>query len=459
VPVSRLWLPALVAMAVALVVRLAYVADVSPTLYRAPQPGVRMALRYTEAARALLAGDGLLYPRQWPDPADTSLLARPPGYAAFVAAVHVSLGSNYADVMIAQALLSALGAGLALVLVTRVAGHRAGVAAGLLTALSPPLASHVALVTPDTLCALVSLLVILLVWRARRGGRRARVGWLAAAGALAGFGTWLRPNFLLLAPFLALAVPFVLGHARRTGAGAAALALAGLAAVAPITIRNARLYGAFVPVSANGGIVLWEGIADAGGERFGALGRDLAVAAEEAARFGRPDYARTWITPDGIRRDRDRIRRSLEVIGSHPVWCARAVLRRAVQVLVSGREGALVDRHPPVLAADSTVVDHPAVRADAALAPARPVWRALQRAERWTVLPLAATGLLALAGLAPRRALVLALVPFYVLLMQAPMHFEPRFALPKDAFTPAFAGIGLVLAGAALLRPVRRYWT
>jgi hypothetical protein len=39
------------------------------------------------------------------------------------------------------------------------------------------------------------------------------------------------------------------------------------------------------------------------------------------------------------------------------------------------------------------------------------------------------------------------------------MHFEPRFALPKDALTPAFAGIGLVLAGAALLRPVRRYWT
>jgi MYXO-CTERM domain-containing protein len=38
------------------------------------------------------------------------------------------------------------------------------------------------------------------------------------------------------------------------------------------------------------------------------------------------------------------------------------------------------------------------------------------------------------------------------------MHFEPRFALPKDAFTPALAGVGLVgLAGVAARR-ARRYW-
>src|SRR5512139_1267207 len=101
VPLRRLWLPALVVSALALVVRLAYVADVAPTLYRAAQPGVRMALRYSETAQRMLAGDGILYPRVRPDPSDTSLLARPPGYPAFVALVHRTLGSNYADVMTA----------------------------------------------------------------------------------------------------------------------------------------------------------------------------------------------------------------------------------------------------------------------------------------------------------------------------------------------------------------------
>ena len=38
------------------------------------------------------------------------------------------------------------------------------------------------------------------------------------------------------------------------------------------------------------------------------------------------------------------------------------------------------------------------------------------------------------------------------------MHFEPRFALPKDAFVPAFAAIGLVLAACGAARVGRRYW-
>jgi hypothetical protein len=382
---ARLWGPALGVSILALSVRVACIADVSPTLYRAAQPGVRMALRYTEAAERILAGDGLLYPRAWPDPSDTAILARPPGYPAFVALVHRTLGSNYADVMTAQALLCALGAGLALLLVTRVAGHRAGVAAGALTALSPPLASGVALVTPDALAAALGVAVASLLWAARRGSPLRRT--LVAAGALAGVGTWMRPNFLLLAPLLALAVPLVAGSGRRHIRPPLALLVAGVAVVAPITVRNARLFHAWVPVSANGGIVLWEGIADAGGERFGARSRDLDVAAEEAVRFGRPDYAKTWISPDGIARDRDRVRRSLAVIRDEPFWYARSVVERAGNVLVSGREAPLVERRPPSLAPDSTVVDHPAVRADAALAGARPLWRALQETARLTAPP------------------------------------------------------------------------
>jgi hypothetical protein len=47
-------------------------------------------------------------------------------------------------------------------------------------------------------------------------------------------------------------------------------------------------------------------------------------------------------------------------------------------------------------------------------------------------------------------------VPGYVLLVQSPMHFEARFALPKDAFTPALEAVGLVALLAVAGHMVRR---
>jgi hypothetical protein len=282
--------------------------------------------------------------------------------------------------------------------------------------------------------------------------------WLVAAGVTGGVATWLRPNFLPLAPVIAVAIPLVFGRRRKACAWPLAMAIAAMAVVAPLTIRNLRIYGELVPVSINGGIVLWEGIADAGGRRFGARSRDLEVAAEEAVRFGDPRYATWWASPDGIRRDRDRVKRSLEVIRAHPGWYAASVVRRAGEVLASGAEAPLVGPSPPHLADDSTVVSHPVVRADAALAAARPALRALQRAAAWPAAVLTVAGLWLLGALAPRRALLLALVPAYVLLVQSPVHFEPRFALPKDAFTPALQATALVAALGAAHRLARRYW-
>ena len=454
VPVRRLLLPTVAVVLLAAMVRIAYVADATPTLYTWQQHGVRMALHYTEAATGILAGDGLLYPRVWPDPSETRLVARPPGYPAFVAAVHRTLGSNYADVLMAQALLTALLPAVMLVLVTRAAGSRAGIAAGALTALSPPLGYHASIVTPDALTALLAVLAVLFVGGARCARGRAGAAWLAAAGATVGLATWLRPNFLLLAPVLALAVPVLLPKRRNRWWSATGMVAVACALVAPITIRNARIYGELVPVSANGGIVLWEGIADAGGRSFGARSLDLEVAAEEAVYFGDPRYARSWATPDGIRRDRERVRRSLEVIRAHPVWWTASVVRRAGDVLASGREAPLVRPRPPELAEDSNVVGHPAVRVDAALGSARPAVRMLQRITAWPAEVLAAAGLAFLVLVAPRRALLLVLVPAYLVLAQSPMHFEARFALPKDAFTPGLAAIGLfALLGAATRRP------
>ncbi len=186
-----------------------------------------------------------------------------------------------------------------LVLVTRVAGSRADIAAGVLAALSPPLGYHASIVTPDALTALLAVLAVLFFACARRAGGRAGAAWLAAAGVTVGCATWLRPNFLLLAPALALAAPLVLARQRNPWPKAAGMVAVACALVVPITIRNARIYGELVPVSANGGIVLWEGIADAGGRGFGARSLDLEVAAEEAQHFGDPRTQAAGRRPTG----------------------------------------------------------------------------------------------------------------------------------------------------------------
>ncbi|HXY40114.1 MAG TPA: glycosyltransferase family 39 protein, partial [Vicinamibacteria bacterium] len=328
--------------ALSLLARLLYLADVVPDLHTPAQPGVRMAARYSEAAVALLEGDGILYPRRWPDPSDTGLVSRPPGYPAFVAMVEGVAGPSYVAVLSAQALLSVLAPVLLLLLASRAAGHRAGLAAGLVAAVSPPLGYHAVVFTPDALAALLAVAIVTVLC----GGRRRPAAAAVAAGALAGIATWLRPNFLLL-PVLLLLTLWLAWPARRSAWRAALVVAVAWAIVAPITIRNDRLYGELVPVSSNFGIVLWEGIADLGGERFGAHPADREVAREEAARLGDPRYAGWWASPDGIRRDRDRVRRSLEVIGTHPRWFVAGCLRRAVGVVDQQAAAPLVSASLP----------------------------------------------------------------------------------------------------------------
>ena len=445
-PLRRLAGPAVLVAVLALLVRLLYLGDVAPGLHTPTQPGVRMAARYSDAAAALLDGDGLLYPRVWPEPSDTAIVSRPPGYPAFVALVHAVAGRTYVAVLSAQALLAVLAPVLLLVLTSRAVGRRAGLAAGLVGAVSPPLGHYAAVFTPDALSALLAVAIVTVLWCGRRRPAAATI----VAGALAGVATWLRPNFLLLPLLLPVAL-WLAWPARCSAWRATLVVVTAWAIVAPITIRNYRLYGELVPVSSNFGIVLWEGIADLGGERFGAHPADREVARGEAALLGDARYAEWWASPDGIRRDRARVRRSLEVIRAHPRWFAAGCLRRAGGVLEQQAAAPLVSASLPPPPAD------PAERSRW-LAVAGAVGR-LRAPVRWlqqlVTVPgawLRATGLVLLVVLAPRRALLLSTVPLYVLAMQSPVHFEPRFGLPLYAFSPVFEGLAwAVLLGAAVL--------
>ena len=85
-------------------------------------------------------------------------------------------------------------------------------------------------------------------------------GNLIIAGVLLGAACWVRPTVLLLP--VGLAVLLIVEHRSwRIPIAKAALVLGVmLVVIAPLTARNYATFGAFVPVSTNGGVNLWQGL-------------------------------------------------------------------------------------------------------------------------------------------------------------------------------------------------------
>jgi hypothetical protein len=272
----------------------------------------------------------------------------------------------------------------------------------------------------------------------------------------------------MLGLFISILLPLVSVRRLRVAKRAWAIAVAAFAVVSPITIRNYVTYGEFVPVSINTGIVLWEGIADAGGEHFGAVRKDPQVAVQEAIFYGDDRYMSSWATPDGIKRDRDRIARSLDVIIYNPVWFARAMAWRMGQMFKYSAGAPLIKQSAGATVSDSQAhsiiedgysresasITRPSTASDsfapalttigALLNWARPASRAVQRAIKESLLLLIILGALATFMLSPRRALILSIVPAYYLLSQSLMHYEFRYVMPMHYFVLIFAAVSWV---------------
>ena len=467
---------------IALLVRSLYAVDLAPALESQEQPGSRMMQRYDEGAAALLRGDGLIFVTAG-DPSDTSLLARPPGYSLLLATIYRLVGRGLFATQLVQNVLAALVAVLVFLLADALVRRRAAVCAGLLAALLPHLAYYSALLTPDVVCVLPVLAGMILLAPCARG-RTPGLGRALAAGAAFGLAVWLRPNLLLLGPSAALGMGLIVR--RRRLWVTAGVAAGAILAISPITIRNYIVYRELVPVSINLGVVLWEGIGEASGNAWGTQTDDIDVAAQEAEMYGDPRYAEWWASPDGIRRDRDRVRRSLAVIGEHKLWFAGAALRRAAQMLdYAGADappvtprGAVPDAlletlHEPGQGRSAThlygsellarlrprITSRDAVQIGRGASVLRPVLRPLQEALAAVTLPLVLIGLAALAMAAPRRAAFLLVVPLYQVAFQSIVHFEFRYVLPMHACLLVLAGVAAALlwGGAAqALRPRRR---
>jgi len=184
---------------------------------------------------------------------------RPPLYPFSLAAVYAVSGTGDTGVRwdagrVAQAGLGTLAVALTVLVAWLLAGPGAGLVAGALAAVFPPLLMISSSLLTENLficCELGALAAVL--WFRRTGSTR----WLVLAGVGVGLAGLTRGNGLILV------VPLLLGawtgrprFSRSALAAPAVLVVAAALTVAPWTVRNAVALDAFVPVSTQSGFAL-----------------------------------------------------------------------------------------------------------------------------------------------------------------------------------------------------------
>ena len=435
--------------------------DLAPAMYTTDQPMGGLTETYDQRAASILEGEGLLGP-YYIKPSKTVWIAQAPGYSIFLSAVYLAFGRDFYKVQLAQNAVNSLSPVLIFLIAGVIVSWPVGVVSGLLAAISHHLGHISNFILPDSLSALPVLAgMLLLALAGRFGGRRLKSYlFYGAAGVMFGLSSWLRSQTMLLAPFagfiLALAASRRLPQVKRAALMAAVTALV----IAPVTIRNYIIYGEFVPINIGVGIVLWEGIADASGDRFGAVAKDDEVARQEAVLYNNPRYAGTWSSPDGIQRDHDRVNKSLDIIRRHPVWYAGVMIGRMREMVKYSAHAPLVykiseaksrQRTAPIKPGwEAMVTDGSSLAIGESLFWMRPAVRAAQRIVKEAMLLFVFAGAAVLFAASWRRALFLSIVPMYYFLFQSFMHTEFRYTLPMQYFLFVFAALTWVLVGAGV---------
>jgi 4-amino-4-deoxy-L-arabinose transferase-like glycosyltransferase len=386
------------------------------------------------------------------DPAQTESAIYPPGYPLALAIVYWISGERSPRAIQSVVwILDSLSVLLVIGLGVSVYNWSTGIMAGFFAALLPVLALSGATPMAD---APTSWLVVAGTWLLLMAYKQQRISWAICAGLAVGASCWLRINGIFLVLFWAFAILFLFSVDRRRRLLLSAGVLLGAAIlVAPLIIRNAVAFRAFVPGGLGMGTNLWEGIGET--ERaaeFGAVFGDQALIEQERIAMGVPaDAPFSLYYPDGVKRDRERARKAVAVIVRHPVWYAGVMLRRMWGMLKVAGEPL-----PYYGSSGINVTSRKSLPTDwqnGVAAMAVNFLGMVQSTMRYALLPLAAWGV----WLGARRDwpvtwLLLATV-FYYLVPGTVAHTELRYVLPLHCILAVFAGLSITqIAGMILSR-------
>ena len=179
----------------------------------------------------------------------------PPGTSAIYAALYVAFGHGFLPVVVLNVILSTAIVGLTIGLSTELFDQKIGLLAGFLMAIWPSEVAYVTVLASEIPFTFFVLLGCA-VWFAPGISSVMRV---VASGLAFGVASYFRPVGLLLPVVLWLSA--VLDWRKlRAALPVMLLSLVVVAVtIAPWTIRNAKVFGHFVPMSTSDGVNLWMG--------------------------------------------------------------------------------------------------------------------------------------------------------------------------------------------------------
>lgn len=399
---------------------------------------------YKDDARTLLSGNFSLFLRGPAPPSDANVMAHPPGYSILMAFLYKLFGEKDAALRFFQILCDALSVLLVFLIALELAASKTvALIASLLAAISPQLAYNSLLLLPDSVSILPILLAVYVLARAKSKPH----DWpnLILAGALLGVSCWLRPNALLLPFYLAALLFFTVPRSGPRWRAPLVLLASFVLVIAPVTIRNMVVFKTFIPLSLGSGVTFIEGIADYDKDGWTRLPRtDMEVLRREAEMYGRADYAGSLYNPDGIERERARVREGLNAVRSRPVWFAGVMLRRAASML-------RMERVPVI--AGSPLASSAGVETKR-LSPPGIILKSIQKLfVTALMLPLCLIGIFLLARKKEWHALALLLiVPVYYLSVQSMLHTEYRYVIAIQYFLHIFVAFTIYSVSCALWR-------
>ena len=186
----------------------------------------------------------------------------PVGYSGFLAAFYMLFGTGHAVAHFANALVGALLAVVTYLLAREALSPRRAMVAGGLVAFHPGLVLYSALLMTEPLSALLVLGAFYVALRIARGFGKSPgrpIAGIAGGALVMGLAALVRPQALLFAPFLVLALPGAAAGAalrdvwRQRGLGLAVACAVALVPVLPWTARNCRVMDGCALVSTNAG--------------------------------------------------------------------------------------------------------------------------------------------------------------------------------------------------------------
>lgn len=176
-----------------------------------------------------------------------------PVYPVFLQTVYSITGHRLGAVRTVQAILGALIAPLMWSIAARTFGPSAGRICGWLVAGSPPLIAYSGIVLTENLAV---MLLALTVWLFLDAFDRRSAWRFGASGAMLGILILLREEMLVLLPSLWLLTVWK-GRPRPAARHLAAYVMTALLIVGAYSIRNYRVTGRPILVTAHGGETLW----------------------------------------------------------------------------------------------------------------------------------------------------------------------------------------------------------